>query len=191
MIWTNAVILLIGPLRTNVTEIWYHEFDTKKLIWKCCLHNPSYFVSAWILKLTRSLQWRHNERDGISNHQPNDCLLNRLFRHRSKKTSKLCVAGLCEGNSPMTGEFSAQRASNAEMFPFDDVIMWNRLMLLLYAIQMIIIAGAGALKSVMIRVVKSDSLSKIHTVNSHWYWWHKNIQSTEPGCIFNLSAMCF
>ena len=43
---------------------------------------------------------------------------------RSKKTSKLHVTGLCEGNSPLTGEFPAQRASNAEkMFSFDDVIM--------------------------------------------------------------------
>ena len=61
-----------------------------------------------------SLQWRHNEHDGISNHQPHDCLLNRLFRHKSKKTSKLRVTGLCAGNSPVTGEFPAQRASNAE-----------------------------------------------------------------------------
>ena len=44
-------------------------------------------------------------------------------RRRSKKTSKLRVTGLCEGSSPVTGEFPAQRASNAEMFPFDDVIM--------------------------------------------------------------------
>ena len=60
------------------------------------------------------LQWRHNERGGFSNHQPHDCLLNCLFRRRSKKISKLCVPGLCEGNSPVTGEFPAQRASNAE-----------------------------------------------------------------------------
>ena len=32
----------------------------------------------------------------------------------SKKTSKLRVTGLCEGNSPVTGEIHAQRASNAE-----------------------------------------------------------------------------
>ena len=61
-----------------------------------------------------TLQWRHNEHDGVSNHQPNDCLLNRLFRRSSKKTSKFRVTGLCEGNSPVTGEFPAQRASNAE-----------------------------------------------------------------------------
>ena len=67
------------------------------------------------------LHWRHNERGGVSNHQPNDCLLNRLFRRRSKKTSKLRVTGLCAGNSPVTGEFPAQRASNAE-----NVSIWWR-----------------------------------------------------------------
>ena len=60
------------------------------------------------------LQWRHNGHDSVSNHQPHDCLLNRLFRHRSKKTSKLRVTGICAGNSPGTGEFPAQMASNAE-----------------------------------------------------------------------------
>ena len=58
-------------------------------------------------------QWCHNEREGVSNHQPHDCLFNSLFRRRSKKTSKLRVTGLCEGYSPVTGEFPAQRASNA------------------------------------------------------------------------------
>ena len=37
-----------------------------------------------------------------------------LFRSRSKKTSKLRATGLCEGNSPVTDKFPAQRASNAE-----------------------------------------------------------------------------
>ena len=45
--------------------------------------------------LCLSLQWRHNGRGGVPNHQPHDCLLNRLFRRRSKKTSKLRVTGLC------------------------------------------------------------------------------------------------
>ena len=61
-----------------------------------------------------TLWWRHNEHDGVSNHQPHDCLLNCLFRHRSKKTSKLCVTGLCEGNSQVTDEFPTQKASNVE-----------------------------------------------------------------------------
>ena len=61
-----------------------------------------------------SLQWRHNGRDGASNHQPHDYLLNCLFRRRSTKISKLRVIGLCVGNSPLTGESPAQRATNAE-----------------------------------------------------------------------------
>ena len=54
-------------------------------------------------KKKNSLQWRHNEHDGVSNHQLYDCLLNRLFRRRSKTISKLRVTGLCVGNSPVTG----------------------------------------------------------------------------------------
>ena len=63
-----------------------------------------------------SLQWRHNEHDRISN------LLNRLFRRRSKETPKLRTTGLCAENSPVTGEFPADRASNAET-----VSVWWRL----------------------------------------------------------------
>ena len=73
---------------------------------------------TWVdeIYLPLTLQWRHNECDGMSNHKSPDCLLERLFRCKSKKTSKLPVTGLCEGYSPVTGEFSAQRASNAEKF---------------------------------------------------------------------------
>ena len=76
-----------------------------------------------------SLQWRHNERDGVSKHQPHDCLLNSLFRRRSQKTSTLRVTGLCAGNSPVTGEFPAQRASNAE-----NVSIWWRHHVLIFFI---------------------------------------------------------
>ena len=54
---------------------------------------------CWITKknmvLDTTLEWRYNGRDGVSNHQPHDCLLNRLFRCRSKKISKVRVTGLC------------------------------------------------------------------------------------------------
>ena len=71
--------------------------------------------------MTNTLQWRHNEHDGVSNHQPLECLLSRLIGRRSKKTSKLRVTGLCAGNSPETGEFPARRATNAE-----NVSIWWR-----------------------------------------------------------------
>ena len=40
---------------------------------------------------------------------------------RSKKASKLRVTSLCEGNSPVSGEFPSQRASDTE-----NVSIWWR-----------------------------------------------------------------
>ena len=77
-------------------------------------------VDAWLQEWdVKTLQWRHNERNDVSNHQPHDSLLNRLFRHRSKKTTKFRFTGICQGNSPVTDEFPTQRASNA-----DNVSIW-------------------------------------------------------------------
>ena len=45
-----------------------------------------------------------------------------VYSGRSKKTSKLSVTGLCEGNSPVTRESPTQRASNAEYVS----IWWRR-----------------------------------------------------------------
>ena len=59
------------------------------------------------------LRWRYNGRYGVSNQQLHDCLL--------KKTSRLRVTGLFEGNSSVTRELPAQRASNAE-----NVSIWWR-----------------------------------------------------------------
>ena len=50
-----------------------------------------------------------------------DYILNRVFKRRSKKTWKFRVTSLCEGNSPVTNEFLAQRAINAE-----NVSIWWR-----------------------------------------------------------------
>ena len=84
-------------------------------------HDGHLYCHGPLKERNRSLRWRHNGRDGVSNHQPSDCLLSRLFRRRSKKTSKPRVTGLCVGNSPGTGEFPAQMASNAE-----NVSIWWR-----------------------------------------------------------------
>ena len=95
--WRVTSLKFIG----NVT----HDFSTAS----------THFASDW------ALQWRHNERDVVSNHRRLDCLLNRLFRRRSKKTQKLLVTGLCTGNLQMTGGFPSQRASSAE-----NVSIWWR-----------------------------------------------------------------
>ena len=49
IIWTNAGILLIGPLGTNFTEILieiFKHFHSRKYIWKCRLENGGHLVSA-------------------------------------------------------------------------------------------------------------------------------------------------
>ena len=86
------------------------------LPWISYFHVPSNMsaVSLFRIRVNISLQWRHNECDGISNHQTHNCLLKSLFRCRSKKTSMLHVTGLCEGNLLVMGEFPTQRASNVE-----------------------------------------------------------------------------
>ena len=88
-------------------------------LWKGSLHMV--YMKLWNGMKTIALQWRHNDHDGVSNHHPYDCLPNRIFRCRSKKTSKPRVTGLCEENSPVIGEFPAQRVSNAE-----NVFIWWR-----------------------------------------------------------------
>ena len=89
-------------------------FDTS---WWRCYYDVYWLGGMFSLTTTaNALRWRHNGHDGDSNRQPHDCLLNRLFMRRSKKTSKLRVTGLCAGNSPVTGEFPAQMASTAEIF---------------------------------------------------------------------------
>ena len=67
------------------------------------------------------MTYSNDEHDDASNHRRLDCY--RFFRLRSKKISKLRVTGLCEWNSPVTGEFPAQRAVRRKKFPFDDVLM--------------------------------------------------------------------
>ena len=108
-------------LRRLIQEVIYRRPECNSMI---------HFSNKWHLKLNElfcpfalifALQWRHNGRDSVSNHQPHDCLLKGVFRRRSKKAWKLRVTGLCAGKSPGTGEFPAQMASNAE-----NVSIWWR-----------------------------------------------------------------
>ena len=67
----------------------------------------------------KMLQWRHNERDGVSNRRRLHCLLNRLLRRRSKKTSLAPVRGIHRWpvDSPHEGTVTRKM--------LDDVIMYS------------------------------------------------------------------
>ena len=99
-------------------------FKIPTIVWcaygKGCvkIKKPFDWFSSCGCCISRALQWRHNASDSVSNHQPRDCLFNRLFGGRSKKTSKFRVTGLC-ADSPHKWPVTRK------MFPFDDVIMGN------------------------------------------------------------------
>ena len=103
------VMFCYGRISTDVCHII--EIALLDLRW---WHNCPVTVPVTHLPKYMSLHWRHNGCDGVSNHQPHDCLLNRLFRRRSMKTPKLRITCLCVGNSPVIGEFAAQMARYGE-----------------------------------------------------------------------------
>ena len=120
-----------APFRTEMCTFLFLMVTLHCGIWDKCTtrvvrlvywdnHNVTLFhmcpASERTLNMTKvgQSQWRHNERDGVSNHQPHGCLLNCLFSRRSKKISKLRTTGLCVWNSPVTGELPTQRSNNAE-----------------------------------------------------------------------------
>ena len=114
IIWANDGILFIGPLEQTSVKFQskFQHFIHKNSIESAVCEMASILSRPKCVKQSLTigsdaLQWRHNGCDGVSNHQPHDCLLNRLFGRRSKKTSKLRVTGLCVGNTPVTGEFQA------------------------------------------------------------------------------------
>ena len=87
-------------------KYWVYE----QLLWWVWVSNSAGERCVWELY---ALQWHHNECHGVSNRRRLDCLPNRLFSGRSKKTSKLRATDLFKGNPTW------QR----KIFPFDGVIM--------------------------------------------------------------------
>ena len=75
-------------------------------------------------KIWKSLHWRHIKRDGGSNHHRLDYLLNRLFRHRQKKTSKLASLAFVRGIYQWLVKSPHKESVTRKMFPFHDVIMF-------------------------------------------------------------------
>ena len=112
---TNVVVSWLFRYETEFIGIFQNKNRLWNIGWRRCSS------TSFRIEYQYTLQWRHNGRDGVWNHQPQHCLLNRLFRRRSKKTSTLRVTGLCAGSSPVTGVFPAQMASNAE-----NVSIWWR-----------------------------------------------------------------
>ena len=123
----NDISVSVYILRTSCAAS-DGNFNKMAFPFHCTLwSNLCFMLTIGIRFLT--LQWCHNECDGVSNHQRLYYLLNRLFRRRPKKTSKLRVTGLCEGNPQVTGGYPHKGPVMQKMFPYDDVIMMACLIL--------------------------------------------------------------
>ena len=113
---TDVHIILTDISHWSVLELvtiaFSYIFRLVRIISGCNI----YFTIDIKCVLKCTLQWRHNGRDGVSNHQPHHCLLNRLFRRSWKKTSKQGIHR-SPGNSPYKWPVTRK------MFAFDDVIM--------------------------------------------------------------------
>ena len=132
-LWLICCIITLEPLSTSTCR-WQlissllingwldkHPGLEDEVPWKYYFyHHPSVrrsnrrdcsitLIAPMMPSTGRSLQWHHNERDGVSNHRRLDCLLNCLFRCSSKKISKLRVTGFCEGFLPVTGGFPCRK----------------------------------------------------------------------------------
>ena len=111
-------LLFVWNSPTWLYNCWFATICNTPVVQLCKQFFSPPSVEDYLLQLPYN---HHNGCDSVSNHQPRGCLLKRLFRRKSMKTSKLRVAGLCAGNSPGTGESLAQMASNAE-----NVSIWWR-----------------------------------------------------------------
>ena len=95
--WTamlNACIKLLIDCTASISWVYFHITDLKR---------PTHCLSEYVLTTTinqsmvsiyskgnylshwLALQWRHNDHDCVSNHQPRGCLLNRLFRRADQR----------------------------------------------------------------------------------------------------------
>ena len=103
---------------------WIHSVNEDP--WAHVAYLPRICFETWwkVWTFCQSLQWHHNELDGVSNHQPQDCFIQSFIQAQITKKSKLRVTGLCVGNSPVTEEFPAKMASKAENVPILMTSLW-------------------------------------------------------------------
>ena len=86
-------------------------------------------VAGYTYEYLISFQWRHNERDGVSNLQRLDCYSIVCSGADQRKHQSTASLTFVRGNSPMTGEIPAQRDSNAEnvsiWWRHHDQLLWS------------------------------------------------------------------
>ena len=130
---------------------------------------------------TTSLRWRHNEHDGVSNHQPHDCLFNRLFKAEIKENIKALRLW------PLWGEFTgdrwipAQRASNAENVS----IWWRHHGMCVYVLY--VVCCVALLYKCMCLKCFSIEINLILLERETYYWY---VLQWNASRLFRIMACC-
>ena len=117
--WINPVVVELH----HPPKHWVCNRNSRNDLKDHCSYHCTSTDQDSSIELGTTLQWTHNDHSGVSNHQSHGCLLNRLFRRRSKKTSKLRVTGHCAGNSLGPVNSPHKGPVTRKIVPFDDVIM--------------------------------------------------------------------
>ena len=102
-------------------------------IWHTYEINPSWYCTLSYDNSIVSLQWRHNEHDGVSNHRGFNCLLNRFFQVPIKKPTKaprhwpldFVSSENCGFHVPTTWSFSEYRLQTWWRLKDLDFHNWN------------------------------------------------------------------
>ena len=103
----------------NNANIFYQNNIYQRSKYIFCKIHASSVKWPWL-----SLQWRHNGRYGVSNHQHHDWLFNRLFS-RLKKHKSFASLAFVMGIHRWPVNSLHKEPVTRKMFPFDDVIMYN------------------------------------------------------------------
>ena len=96
---------ILKDLEHDLINTWWDERryllsnNTIHITWPC-LHCRT--MVLYVHAPMQSLQWRHNESDGISRHRRLDCLLNRLFSANQRNIE-------APRHWPLWGEFTGDR----------------------------------------------------------------------------------
>ena len=127
MLWCSLLFLL----STNITHIIQGFFTHNHTIAPVPVEQPRrIFVNE--SHGSNPLLWRHNGRDGVPNHQPNDCLLNRFYSGADQRKHKGSASqAFVRGIHRRPVNFPHKWPVTWEMVPFDDVrhknlVMWSQ-----------------------------------------------------------------
>ena len=93
-----------------VVELWQHGYG-----------DPISRSTVWLY----TLQWCHNEPDGVSNHRRLDCLLNHLSGADQRKYQGSASLAFVMGIHRWPVDSPHKGPVTWKMFPFDDVIISN------------------------------------------------------------------